>query len=157
MDTTIEGLRKALDSGTLAHVTRASWHKGLQQRAEAIRKANETPEQAYARAVMHDDIGKLLFRGHQNASLLKSAPASGFAGAGEPKGVADSPEKEMGLGLIGPAHKEMHALAIDHQRARGNTYAQAYSHVYSHRDNEALRNRVKAEHLAMVSKSTGIM
>jgi hypothetical protein len=42
----------------------------------------------------------------------------------------------------------MHALAVDHMRARGNSYAQAYSHVYGAAENATLRNKVKAEHLA---------
>jgi hypothetical protein len=47
----------------------------------------------------------------------------------------------------GPASAKMHPLAVDYQRKRGNSYQRAYSYVYGRRDNEALRNQVKAEHL----------
>ena len=156
MHMTIDGLRKALDAGELSNIPRATFHAGIQAVAKNIRNDNETEAQAYTRAITQTEIGKLLFAAHQNAPLIKVAPASGFAGAGEPKAPGDTPEKEMGLGLIGPAHKEMHALAIDYQRSRGNTYAAAYSHVYSHSDNAPLREKVRAEHLASVMKGTGI-
>ena len=50
--------------------------------------------------------------------------------------------------FLGPAHAKIHSLAVDHQRAHsGMSYQQAYSHLYSRPENEALRNAVKAEHM----------
>jgi hypothetical protein len=50
--------------------------------------------------------------------------------------------------FLGPAHAKLHSLAVDHQRAHsGMSYQQAYSHLYSRLENEALRNAVKAEHM----------
>jgi hypothetical protein len=50
--------------------------------------------------------------------------------------------------LLGEAHRRMHSLAVDHQRKTALPYARAYSHVYSARENEGLRNAVKRAHLA---------
>jgi hypothetical protein len=50
----------------------------------------------------------------------------------------------------GDAHNRMHSLAVDHMRATGKPYAQAYAHVYSARENQTLRNKVKSEHMASV-------
>jgi hypothetical protein len=51
--------------------------------------------------------------------------------------------------IRGPAHAKLHSMAIDHQRAHaGQSYASAYSYLYAKPENVALRNAVKAEHLA---------
>jgi hypothetical protein len=48
----------------------------------------------------------------------------------------------------GPAHAKMHSMAVDHQRAHaGQSYASAYSYLYSHPQNVGLREKVKAEHM----------
>jgi hypothetical protein len=48
----------------------------------------------------------------------------------------------------GPAHAKMHSLAVDHQRAHaGQSYAAAYSYLYTHPQNVSLRNAVKDEHM----------
>jgi hypothetical protein len=50
---------------------------------------------------------------------------------------------------LGPAHARLHSMAVDHQRAHsGMSYQQAYSHLYGSHENAALRNAVKAEHMA---------
>jgi hypothetical protein len=51
--------------------------------------------------------------------------------------------------FAGPAHARLHSMAVDHQRAHsGMTYEGAYSYLYSKPENEALRNAIKAEHMA---------
>jgi hypothetical protein len=58
--------------------------------------------------------------------------------------------------LLGPAHARLHSLAVDHQRAHsGMSYEQAYSHLYGRRENEALRNAVKAEHMRATMAGVG--
>jgi hypothetical protein len=59
--------------------------------------------------------------------------------------------------FLGPAHAKIHSLAIDHQRAHsGMSYQQAYSHLYSRPENEALRNAIKAEHMrATMARANG--
>jgi DNA-nicking Smr family endonuclease len=49
--------------------------------------------------------------------------------------------------FMGPNHARLHSLAVDHARANYMSYESAYSHVYSRRENEQLRNAVKAEHM----------
>jgi len=146
---TVEDLRKALDDGSLNHISRATFHKSIEAVAKNIRRDNETEAQSYTRAITETEVGKLLFQAHQNASLLKVAPASGFSSNPEP------PPNAIQDNVRGPAHRQMHSLAIDYQRSRGNTYEQAYAHVYSHRDNADLREKVKAEHLSNAMAMAG--
>jgi hypothetical protein len=42
----------------------------------------------------------------------------------------------------------MHAKAVEYQRTRGNSYEAAFAHVYGAPENQALRAKVQAEHLA---------
>ena len=82
-----------------------------------------------------DEIGRLLYK------AVKAAPGS------EVKPGSDTPEVEMGPRHIGPAHARMHSLAIDRQKERSIPYAHAYSEVYTHAANAALRAAVQREHL----------
>jgi hypothetical protein len=59
------------------------------------------------------------------------------------------------LGDEGEPSAKMHSLAVDYQRKRGNSYTQAYAHVYDHRDNQALRNPVKNEHMSRTLATVG--
>jgi hypothetical protein len=56
---------------------------------------------------------------------------------------------------LGPAHAKMHSLAIDHQRLTGSSYASAYAYAYGRRENEGLRNKVRAEHLRATMSQVG--
>jgi hypothetical protein len=60
-------------------------------------------------------------------------------------------------GHLGPAHARLHSMAVDHQRAHsGMSYQQAYSHLYSRPENEPLRNKIKAEHMAATMRTLSI-
>jgi hypothetical protein len=57
---------------------------------------------------------------------------------------------------LGPSHAKLHSLAVDHMRAHGGmSYEQAYSHLYSRPENEALRNAIKAEHMRATMAGLG--
>ena len=59
--------------------------------------------------------------------------------------------------FLGPAHARLHSMAVDHQRAHsGMSYQQAYSHLYSRPENEPLRNKIKAEHMAATMRTLSI-
>jgi hypothetical protein len=143
MDIQIENFQKALDAGAYSGVDRATWHKALQNRASSIRKSSETPEQAYARAVMDDDLGRLLFKAHQSAPLIKVASADGFNAEGA---AGDTPEVEMGARHIGPGHAELHSRATDLVRAKpGLSYERAVANIYE--KDPGLRSKVFDEHM----------
>ena len=42
----------------------------------------------------------------------------------------------------------MQSLAAAHQKQSGKSYAQAYTHVFSHPDNRELAEQIKNEHLS---------
>jgi hypothetical protein len=95
-------------------------------------------ERSFAKAIVEDDVGKLLYR------ALKAAPGSEIKPT-PPSASGDAIQDFVGR----PAHARLHSMAVDHQRAHsGMTYAQAYSHLYSRPENEALRNQIKSEHMA---------
>ena len=62
----IKNLCEALDNGGLAHVSRDVWHKIIEKRAEKIREAGETREQAYSRAIETDEISKICLKAYMN-------------------------------------------------------------------------------------------
>jgi hypothetical protein len=48
-------------------------------------------------------------------------------------------------------------MAVDYQRAHsGMSYQQAYSHLYSRPENESLREKIKAEHMAETMRTLSI-
>ena len=129
MHMTIDGLRKALDAGELSNIPRATFHAGIQAVAKNIRNDNETEAQAYTRARTQTEIGKLLFAAHQNAPLIKVAPASGFAGAGEPKAPGILRKRKWGSAPSAPHIKRctlsrsiINGLAATHMRRHIVTY-----------------------------------
>jgi hypothetical protein len=77
-----------------------------------------------------------------HGTKLSMIPAAKAASYDPLRKAADMAE------LLGPAHAKLHSMAVDHQRAHsGMSYQQAYSHLYSRPENEALRNAIKAEHM----------
>jgi hypothetical protein len=134
-------IEKRWERGEYDHISKNEWHQVVEYRAAQIRKSDETKEQAFTRAITSDDLGRVLFKAHQQCNgrrfykQIFDAPPESVAKAADP-----TPH-------LGPAHKEMNALAIDYQRSSGRTFASAYSHVYTNNDNAPLRERVKDEFL----------
>ena len=124
---------------------RDDWFHAITKRAEHRYADTELSEaQKFTRTIEKDPLGQLLYAAYKAAPypVPKEAPPP----VDIHKAVADAK---------GAAHAQMHALAIDHQRATGKPYAQAYAHVYSDRATEKLRNKVKSEHLAATMTSWG--
>jgi hypothetical protein len=126
--------KKLLD-GHETPFTKADFIDAIQVRADATLPDNLSPQQRFSRAISGgDSVASELYR------ACKIAPG---AEVRAPVEKADD-----GPVHIGPAHARMHALAVDHSKAKSMTYQGAYSYVYSHPDNAALRAAVQREHLA---------
>jgi hypothetical protein len=97
--------------------------------------------QAFSR-YLDTEVGRQMFWASKCAPAAKEYLAKA-AGPADPLADLQKADAEV----RGPAHAEMHSKAIDYQRTRGNSYSQAYAHVYSHADNAALRRKVQSEHL----------
>jgi hypothetical protein len=131
---------KHWNAGDFDGISKAEWHVLITKRASQIRTEGETPERAYTRLITADPAGRAMFRAFQQTdgrALYKRV---------FDESIAKAVRAEIDDANIGPAHREMHALAIDRQRATGRTYAQSYARVYS--ENAALREKVKSEFLA---------
>jgi hypothetical protein len=134
--------QKHWNAGEFDDISKNEWHELITKRASQIREDGETPQRAYTRFITADPAGRAMFRAFQQAD-----------GRALYKRVFDEPIAKATSGAeiddahIGPAHKEMHALAVDRQRETGRPYASSYAHVYSAGDNAALRERVKDEFL----------
>ena len=150
MTTEVETLRKKIDAGELAHVSRATWHEGIEALAKNIRNDNETEAQSYTRAITETEIGKLLFGAYKNAPFINGGPASGFASTSTPPGAGqDYVPRHIGVG-----HAELHSRAVDAVRAKpGLSYARAVANIYE-KDPE-LRSKVRDEHMAHAMAMSG--
>jgi hypothetical protein len=116
------------------------WLKIIKGRAADLYGETVTPEQAFSRTIVEDETGRLLYKALKAAPGFEVKPATGW---NETKGPAD-PKQDF----IGPAHAKLHPMAVDHQRAHsGMSYQQAYSHLYSRPENQALREEIKSEHM----------
>ena len=117
-------------------LTRQVFEAGITKRAAEIRRAGETSEQAFTRALIEDEECKILFK------ASKIAPA---ADAKE-----DYVKERDEFSSRGPAHARMKALADLHRIKYPNfSEAGAIAYVYGHADNRSLADRVKAEHMAI--------
>jgi hypothetical protein len=118
----------------------------IQVRADAIYPDRLSPQSRFTKAILEDEVAKTLYR------ACKAAPGTEVRAPVE--------KTDDGPVHIGPAHAKMHSLAIDRQRERPIGYAAAYSEVYNHGTNAALRRKVQAEHLehqlSMMAGSGGV-
>jgi hypothetical protein len=136
---------KMQTEGKPTGLDRDDWHNAIVKRAELrYGDAELSAAQKYVRTIEKDPLGWELY------AALKAAPYPEAKEALEKpadihKSVAD---------MHGRAHGQMHAKAIDAQRADPRaSYAGAYARVYSDPKNSALRAQVKAEHLAATMRA----
>jgi hypothetical protein len=136
-------------------LSKSQWVEIIEKQAEAnVTDPALSKQQRFAK-YLDTEVGRALF------AAAKATPAGGAASAAarhvdfvKTAGTLDGDDYiAKRAELDGPASAKMHALAIDYQRTRGNSYAQAYSYVYGHSDNEGLRNAVKNEHLSRAMAS----
>jgi hypothetical protein len=125
---------KRLLAGHETPFSKADFVDAIQVRADATLPADWSPQRRFSRAISGgDSVASELYR------ACKIAPGSEVRAPVE--------KADEGPSFPGPAHAKMHSLAIDRQRERPISYAAAYSEVYSHANNAALRAAVQREHL----------
>ena len=96
----------------------------------------------------YDDIAKAFDLAHGTAKSLIPVAKEAYDPLQKAAEVAE---------FLGPWHAKLHSMAVDHQRAHsGMSYQQAYSHLYSRPENEPLRNKIKAEHMAATLRTLSI-
>jgi hypothetical protein len=128
------------DGGVAPGLTRNDFHREIQKRAASIRRAGETAEQAYARALVEDSDSRVLFKAYK---------------AAEPD--AAPPDAKQDYVQRGPAEQEMR-IAVERHRADaaalGNklTYEQAFANVYTDPAHLPLKQRYDKETLATMTK-----
>ena len=82
----------------------------IEGRAAKLRADGESPQQAFTKTIIEDEIGKLLYK------ALKRAPGSEVKAAPQPA----PPSREEAARLLGPAHARMHSRpSITSARIRG--------------------------------------
>jgi hypothetical protein len=134
----ILAVAKMVANGVNTGLDKAYFHRQCEARADEIRKANESKEQAFARAITEDEEGRLLFKAAQRSKGSDVPPRDA------PQDYVAPPKPEE----LGPAHAKLHSLAVDHQRAHPRlSYESAYSQIYTHPSNAKLRDAARNEHL----------
>ncbi len=126
----VSAVAKVVLASGAAGVDPALFAEGIAKRAEKIRRPDETPQQAYARCIMHDSKGVDLFK------ALK-------ASSGQSRGANDVSQAEL-TGYAAPKFRsreeaELDRLARRHQnRNPGMTFEAAYTAIYTAPENKAL-------------------
>ncbi|MFZ0209887.1 MAG: hypothetical protein WAL59_27910 [Roseiarcus sp.] len=140
-ETIIAIAKNVVERGAPAVFAKSAYITAIATRADAIRKAGESTQQAFARAITEDDVGRLLYKASKAATGPEVEPAE-----------VEPPKQPSYMGQ--PGHARMQVLADDYKNANPRlSPAGAYAHVYSHPDNTALREQCKAEHFAAISKA----
>ena len=138
-DSSITMFAKMAISQGRSSLEKSEYYDAIMKRAEALRADGESPQQAFAKTITDDETGRLLYR------AMKIAPGAEVKPAPQPA----PPSPEAAANLLGPAHAKMHSQAVDHQRANPRlSYKSAYSRMYTHPENAALRAEINREHLA---------
>jgi hypothetical protein len=139
----------AVNQGRSPGLEKNAFYDAIVKRANDLRADGESPQQAFAKTITDDPTGQLLYQ------AMKIAPGAEVKPA--PLAPYDPLAKAAELAQhLGPAHAKLHSLAIDHMRAHGGmSYQQAYSHLYSRPENEALRNAIKDEHMRATMAGQG--
>ena len=119
--------------------------------AKAYTECYTDPKNALIRdGVKYDELARAFDSSHGTAKSL--IPVAKAAAPHDPLAKAADVATHLG-----PGHARLHSLAVDHQRAHsGMSYQQAYSHLYSRPENEPLRNKIKAEHMAATMRTLSI-
>jgi hypothetical protein len=146
-DEVVDIIQKSVSAGETEHVQKHEYIEMINERAEALRVAGETKEQAFTKAITTDAPSRLLYK------LLKAAPGSEVP----PRDASRDDVKPTKPEEIGPAHAKLHSLAVDHRRAHPRlSYEAAYSQVYTAPQNTKLRDAARKEHLsASLARANG--
>jgi hypothetical protein len=138
----------AVNQGRSPGLEKDAFYDAIVKRANDLRADGESPQQAFAKTITDDPTGQLLYQAMKIApgAEVKPAPAVSYDPLRKSAEMAEH---------LGPAHAKLHSMAVDHQRATGMTYQQAYSHLYSRPENASLRNAVKDEHMRATMSGYG--
>jgi hypothetical protein len=137
----------AVNQGRSPGIEKHDFYDAIVNRAEALRADGESRQQAFAKVITEDKTGRLLYKAMQIAPGAEVKPAPQPA----------PPSREELARLLGPAHARLHSMAVDHQRAHsGMSYQQSYSYLYTRPENEPLREKIKAEHMAATLRTLSI-
>jgi hypothetical protein len=129
----------AVNQGRSPGLEKHEFYDAIVKRAEALRADGESPQQAFAKTIVEDETGRLLYQ------AMKIAPGSEVKPSPQPA----PPSPEAAAKLLGPAHARLHSQAVDHQRANPRlSYESAYSRMYTAPENAGLRAEINREHLA---------
>jgi hypothetical protein len=131
--------KMALTQGR-SSLEKSEYYDAIVKRAEHLRAPGESPQQSFAKTIVDDPEGRLLYQ------AMKISRGSEVKAPPDPR--QDYVPGESGAKL-GPAHAKMHSMAIDHQRANPRlSYESAYSRMYTAPENAGLRAEINREHLA---------
>ena len=129
----------AVNQGRSPGLEKNEFYDAIVKRADELRADGESPQQAFSKAIMEDETGRLLYQAMKIAAGAEVKPAPQPA----------PPSREELARLLGPAHARLHSQAIDHQRANPRlSYESAYSRMYTAPENAGLRAEINREHLA---------
>jgi hypothetical protein len=138
-ETIIAIAKNVVKRGAPPVFAKSAYIAAIAKRADEIKKAGESTQQAFTRAITDDEIGRMLYR----ASKAASGPE-----------IEASPIEAPTPSALGPAHAKTQVLADDHLKANPRKSKEsAFAHVYAAPENSALREQCKAEHFAAISKA----
>ena len=129
----------AVNQGRSPGMEKHDFYDAIMKRADALRADGESQQQSFAKTIVEDETGRLLYQ------AMKIAPGSEV----KPGPLPAPPSPEAAAKLLGPAHARLHSQAVDHQRANPRlSYESAYSRMYTAPENAGLRAEINREHLA---------
>jgi hypothetical protein len=123
--------KMAVSQGRSPGLEKDAFYDAIVKRAEALRADGESSQQAFAKVIIEDETGKLLYQ------AMKIAPGLETKAALDPEQDYVSP---------GPAHDEINARALT--RMKGDpklSYERAFTNEYTDPKNRPLKSRVDAE------------
>jgi hypothetical protein len=139
-DSSITMFAKMAISQGRSSLEKSEYYDAIVKRAEQLRAPGESSQQSFAKTIVDDPEGRLLYQ------AMKISRGSEVKAPPDPRQAFVPGESGAKLG---PAHARIHSMAVDHQRANPRlSYESAYSRMYTAPENAGLRAEINREHLA---------
>jgi hypothetical protein len=120
-------------TGESCGLDRDDYHREIEKRSSATKRPGESEAQSYARYIVEDPAGQLLFKAYRAAPMAKPE-------------VQDP--QELKYEPVGDASAELERLARNEAKAKNTTFARAYTAILTDPTHAELARRVKAEELS---------
>jgi hypothetical protein len=130
--------KMAVNQGRSPGIEKHEFYDAIVKRAEALRADGESPQQAFAKVIIEDETGRLLYQ------AMKIAPG---------RETKPPPDESQDYVSPGPAHDELDRLVMTRMKSDPKlSYQQSFTREYLSPANRSLKDRVDSESILRMQR-----